>query len=541
MTMQTKEFDYPALLVRQGPESPPLVLFSASAVDINRWVGIPQKSRILEDGETMGFQRDDNEDRIKEIAQFYQNPHNVIHNPLLCAIRKAHGVEVSFVPAEGDDMHGQNCPGTLKIALTDRTEQPLSQLFRDARLALEERIPDLASLELSNEKYTAIRERSDLAIPTEDVEEEDPDDVSDDSGDVTGLPEEALFEESHVTEFWSDLKAREIILEQVPDFEEDEFVGFSRDAVDSLLRPIVLVDGQHRLLGALKAASDSVDPMSDAYLKHAAELLKSEPSRQKVHDAIIAEKARKLPISLLLDEKPGEHVFQFVIVNQKATPVRPALLGTIISTSLSEDELAPISDRLERAGVELESARSATFFAKNSQSPFAGLVSRGFEDSPTDLLQWSVLLALIKMFRDLRGAKFYHQTSSRLDFARAWARWGLRESKIIEPASNDLTEILAVWGQSGGPWRDVFLAFWTAVRDRLADTGNPSSPSYWGHPRTSNLFNKPMLMTLATDFFSYMNDTSITIQKADDVKDVVDRWLAMSRRTISHATGSLPE
>jgi hypothetical protein len=136
-----------------------------------------------------------------------------------------------------------------------------------------------------------------------------------------------------------------------------------------------------------------------------------------------------------------------------------------------------------------------------------------------------VLLALIKMFRDLRGAKFYHQTSSRLDFARAWARWGLRESKIIAPASNDLNDILAAWGQSGGPWRDVFLTFWTAVRDKLADTENPSSPTYWGHPRTSNLFNKPMLMTLATDFFSYMNDTGITIQKADDVKDVVDRWL----------------
>jgi hypothetical protein len=47
-------FEYPALLVRQGSDSPPLVLFSASAVDIDQWVGIPQKTRILEDGDPAG-------------------------------------------------------------------------------------------------------------------------------------------------------------------------------------------------------------------------------------------------------------------------------------------------------------------------------------------------------------------------------------------------------------------------------------------------------------------------------------------------------
>jgi hypothetical protein len=36
--------EYPALLARQGFDSPPLALFSASAVDINQWVGIPQKT-----------------------------------------------------------------------------------------------------------------------------------------------------------------------------------------------------------------------------------------------------------------------------------------------------------------------------------------------------------------------------------------------------------------------------------------------------------------------------------------------------------------
>jgi hypothetical protein len=34
-----------------------------------------------------------------------------------------------------------------------------------------------------------------------------------------------------------------------------------------------------------------------------------------------------------------------------------------------------------------------------------------------------------------------------------------------------------------------------------------------------------MLMTLATDFFSFMNETRRTISSADDVKAAVDEWL----------------
>src|SRR3712207_6311439 len=80
-------YEYPAIMVRQGSGAPPIVLLSASAVEIDRWVGVPQKTRILE-GETIGFQRDVSESRIQQIAKFYSDPRNVIHNPLLCAVRR---------------------------------------------------------------------------------------------------------------------------------------------------------------------------------------------------------------------------------------------------------------------------------------------------------------------------------------------------------------------------------------------------------------------------------------------------------------------
>ncbi|PLZ99955.1 hypothetical protein CEN50_05380 [Fischerella thermalis CCMEE 5268] len=52
---------------------------------------------------------------------------------------------------------------------------------------------------------------------------------------------------------------------------------------------------------------------------------------------IEADVARKLPVSLLMSNDPAEQVFQFVVVNQKATPTKTSLLGTIISTSLSTE------------------------------------------------------------------------------------------------------------------------------------------------------------------------------------------------------------
>jgi hypothetical protein len=524
--MPQKTFEYPALLVRQGSDSPPLVLFSASAVDINQWVGIPQKTRILDDGETMGFQRDDNQRRVEQIAKFYQNPHNVIHNPLLCAIRQKTGVEVSFTPTQANDLSNPNCAGMLTIALTERTTQPLVELFRDARLALEARIPELTDSQISSEKFTAIRSKVDESVPIEsDDEEDEEDDDDDDDRGGSDTPEEGLFDESHVSEFWQELRSRELILEKIPGYDQEEFVGFTRQAVEALLRPVVLVDGQHRLLGALRAASDSIDEASEAYLARVAEMLQAGTPVQDVRYALLNEKARKLPISLLLDEKPGEHVFQFVIVNQKATPVRPALLGTIISTSLSESELNPISDRLEKAGVGLEEAKAATFFARNPQSPFAHLVSRGFDNSSADLLPWTVLRTLINIFRNLNGAKFFHEGSSGPDYAKAWAHRSLAGSEIVATDSQNSDDLVAAWGKSGGPWRDVFMAFWTAVRDNLGDTENTEAPNYWGKPRTSNLFNKPMLMTLATDFFSFMNETRLTISNAEDVEAGVDEWL----------------
>jgi hypothetical protein len=447
----------------------------------------------------------------------------------LCAIRQKVGIDVNFAPVAGEiDEKTTAVAGTLTISVKARATQSLVDLFRDAREALEQRVPELADRQLPDALISKLRTQSETIFPSDtndEYGEEDSVEGNDEStgstGDLNQSGEEALFEESHVAEFWSELKARETLLDRLGNqFNGDEFVGFGRDAVEAYLRPVILVDGQHRLLGALQAARKSIDTDPNI-LTRAAELLEAGTATNAVENSLLVERARRLPISMLLDANPGEHVFQFVVVNQKATPVRPALLATIISTSLSETELEPITERLESAGIPLKSSRAISFFARNPSSPFANLVTRGFENEGLELLPWTVLGQLVGMFRDLRGARYFHD--GKLDYADAWKRRGLEASKITNGATSGTA--YDAWRDPDGPWKDVFIAFWGAVRDTLGNTTNPDAHNYWGRPRTSNLFNKPSLLTIATDFFAYIHEARRPIHTAEEVKDLVEEWL----------------
>lgn len=516
----TKTYSYPAVRILQSGSAQPLVLLAAKATEIDRWAGVPQKLRVVVDEEVntelLGFQRDEDKDRIAQIAQFYADANNVLQNPLLCAIRKAVGQEVTFIAGAGEP-EGDTSRGQLKITVTDRSELSLASLFKETREFLEERVPALAGQKPSDHLVTRLRSMLNSAEDTE----------TGDTDDAEAVPlEEALTEQSHIAEFWDAIAAREQVLGELGNkFDGDEFLGFSRHVLEAYLCPVILVDGQHRLLGALQAADTALQQDSNR-ITRVAELLAADPNADadQIQFDLRTEKARVLPISLLLDERPEEHVFQFVVVNQKATPVRAALLGTIISTSLAEEELGSIAERLESAGVPLQSSMAITYFAKNENSPFAGLVTRGLLGDGTEKLPWSVLGQIVGMFRNLRGAKYFHDP--KIDYADIWKRRLLDSSGVCTDWNlYEASSAFDYWQQGDGPWRDVFVNFWTAVRDTLGETANKSAPNYWGQPRSSNLFNKPSLLTLATDFFAYLVESKQMIASADSVKGLVADWL----------------
>ncbi|MBB5747051.1 hypothetical protein [Brevundimonas variabilis] len=550
------EKTYEAVLVQDGPDSKPVVLFSAPATDVEQWIGVPQRL-MLGDDETVGFQRTVSDTRREALAQFFSNPDNIIQNPLLGAIRAERGIEVEFTPTSAETPN----LGHISIKTSNEEEKSLKTLFGEVRQALEARELKLLDRPFPVDLYQSLEglaRSSKLVLetqwqtnanaasldednsfdgqdPDEDADaqfdEEGEDETSDLGegsilgGDLATAVEDAL-EQTHITEFWDQLRAREKLAENLgANCPTDALLGFTREVLISYLRPIILVDGQHRLAGAVEAALRRINREVGFNDEAAARLGEGVPlaevlALQKV------EASRRLPMSVTLNHSPAEHVFQFVVVNQRATPVPKALLGTIVSTSLNDQELDSIRRRLEKASIPVEGSQVVAALTRNTASPFFGLVARGFDPDNASKLPWSVVGSLAEMFRLLKGGIFYHQ--SKPDHAATWAKLFLPQSQVIDDWSgNGFKDELAYWRDPAGPWQPMFVAFWIAVRDRIANVEDPDSGNYWGNPRTSNLFNKPSLTILQTDFFAYLVTLQATLDTVDDVNRHVAQWLKL--------------
>lgn len=520
------EFRYPAIISEQVEGGKRLVSFSAPAAEIERWGGIPQKKRFDDGEESAGFQREHNNKRIEEIAVFLADSQNTLQNPLLCSERSAKDARVEFV-----SMAENECVGELIVTIPAYEALTMLEIFERVQDYLEERVPSLKGKAPSEDAIARLQFRArQVGLLGADAQDLESISGGDDSEEAIEMDENegggstsALFEESHIAEFWEEVAARHAVLKKLgSSYTQDSFLGFTREAMESYIRPVVIMDGQHRLRGALVAAKRTLD--TSAAMAETERRVTSGESPDVVTDDLILKASRRLPISLLLDPNPAEHVFQFVVVNQKATPIGRALLGTIVSTSLSEGELEMVTARLERAGIPLDESRAASFVARNKRSPFAGLVDLGMSGvNQNEQLPWPVMVSLVQIFRDLRGASPYHQKN---DYAATWRAKLLDQSSIVagyQAAGYDTA--FAYWSSIDGPWRGVFIEFWTAVRDFFGSNKDKNDHNYWGNPRKSNLFNKPTLHILAADFFRYMSMTKTSVENDEQVKDIVADWL----------------
>jgi len=521
------EFRYKAIQVKQTVSGKMLTLFAAPSTEINEWVGIPQKKRFGSGEETAGFQREENRLRIKSLCDFYLNDNNVIQNPLLCATRDIPLSSVRFEP-ENSTIIANDYIGEIIISIPDFSSLSFKQIIGQVREYIENRVPELKTRVPSESLIMALKEQAAQIghiasenVMNEEVDQDEERDIDSESNE-NGDPSSVLFEESHIIDFWQEVAARHELLKfiDVP-IDGDEFLGFTREALLSYLQPVVLVDGQHRLRGALQAAQTRLNDASTQ--QEIEERIANGETPEAVESDIRKREARRLPVSLLMSNDPAEQVFQFVIVNQKATPIGRALLGTIVSTSLSNEEMDKVASRLKSAGIQLEESQAITYLARHPDSPFSGLVERGLTGDAKDLLQWNVFSSLITIFRDLRGGKLFGQ---RNDYADLWRQRYLANSAIVSNYEEHNCETpYEYWRKLDGPWRDVFIKFWTKIRDTFGNTSDPDKHNYWGKPRESNLFNKISLTILAADFFQYLNDTRTIIDSASQISDLVDNWL----------------
>lgn len=521
----TKKFRYPALLNKQGAAAKPIVMFSAPAVEIEAWAGIPQKKQFGDSDESLGFQREQNDKRIASLKKFFQDPQNVIQNPLLCSARVKDVQQLNFVPSSGDGS-GESQFGHIEIEVEDFGQLPFQDILLRVRQYLEQRVPELAGRAPTKELILALTERARLAghinefeTPSSELTEQSDDIPVESENSGVGA---VLFEESHIYDFWEEVAARHEIAIKIPDpIMGEEFIGFSREALSSYLCPIVLVDGQHRLRGAVAAAHDRLQ--DESLQSKIEERIAAGESPDVVDADLLLQESRHLTLSLLLTDDPAEQVFQFVVVNQKATPIGRALLGTIVSTTLSNDELSRVATRLKNAAIELEESQAITYLARHTESPFCGLVERGMAADQKDALQWNVFASIINIFKDLSGGRLFHQKN---DYADVWRKKFLDSSPITDNFETaGCKSRMEYWSKLDGPWRAVFIQFYTKIRDKFGNIQDPDKPNYWGKSRQSNLFNKISLTILAADFFEYLVTRKQIISSAQEINGLVDDWL----------------
>ncbi|EHB7488721.1 hypothetical protein JV265_004745, partial [Salmonella enterica subsp. enterica serovar Kentucky] len=461
--------------------------------------------------------------RLNELKKFYLNQKNVVQNTLICAIRDIAGCKVSFKGKDSSD-----CAGTLKIEFPSFYDMPIIDLFGILRQSLESRLNGKVKISISEEDKQELKKQLSILNEAKIDDQEDKHPLDDlESENVEEIKESEqdslIFDESHIADFIKEIALRHEILKENPELyiERDEFLGFKKDSLISFILPVSLVDGQHRLLGAIGEINTRLE--TGEFDDELSLSLNNGTDATMANTEILKKHTRVLPVSLLMSDSPSEQVFQFVVINQKATPIERSLLGTIVSTTLTNDEMEVVSQRLMDSGIKLEEARAITWIAKNPVSPFSNLVERGVNSDSKDMLQWSVMGKIINIFKELRGGILFGE---RNDYAKIWQEKYLSTSGVVsEFDDNVFSSAYDYWRSLEGPWRELFVCFWNKVSDKLAQRENKDRKNFWGAPRESNIFNKISLMILSSDFFQFLVETRTGIDSKEHLKSLVDEWL----------------
>jgi hypothetical protein len=544
-------FEYAAIRYSQLPscgDQSTIICLVAPCDEILTWAGIPRKAEAVasdEEEETAyirlhGYQRESNRIRVEKLVEFYQNPQNVIPTSILLARRFSNLVEFEATGTDLDFGSVSATPGLLRITSNVDRDAPFEMLLQMLCDVLQQRHAELTPTLVDDalvDRYQALFAATEFRglvqpIASEEVasSERDAAESSMDEGDEDEGNQAAVNPynpDSHVVDFYTEILLRMRLCQRIPPLNSrQEILGLTRATVLDYLAPVTVVDGQHRLLGALA----SLDALTESYLgsPSAHELYASgAKSGAELEREFRRSNRRVFSATLMLGDNWVEHVFQFVVVNQKVNKINNALLSSIISTSLTAKEIDTIQNRLEAAGIPTDDYRIMGRLINDRTSPFSGCVKQGFAADAANeriKLDYSVLNTLAKHFRMLSLRPIDRRGPGAINAPRLWRDQHLKRSPYF--ASHEAATLLAgndVWEHPvRGLWLDVFVDFWRIARARLADDQNPLAR--WADPNESNLFNGATMGTIEADFFEFLFEKEIVPNDATDFRAAMDRY-----------------
>ena len=253
-----------------------------------------------------------------------------------------------------------------------------------------------------------------------------------------------------------------IAVHAIPDVEVRELV----EALEALCRPALVVDGQHRLLGAALADQPIV-----------------------------------LPVVLLPHATWVDQVFQFVLINEAAKKVDTSLLTDIFGNSLTPDEQDEVRHRLDASKIDVEARIAAVVADQHPDSPFKGLVRVNIggtmpAEATRGFLTEGTIRQLISGGRG--GTKGFRNSDAFYE-------------SVVSPTFAD-REAWESWVD--GIWQRYWYAFWGAVRDYYNEEaiGAGYGKPLWTADEQSNLTKAVTLRNLQDLFI----DKAIERSKATD-------------------------
>lgn len=419
-----------------------LVSFVASARDVVKWAGVPRKAEAGPTGTRTGFQRALDDQRAAEIGDFFGDHHNLSPTSLVVAFRPGLGrlEELTAEQESAFDDVGHTAGELRWLVISDQRD-------------------DKSTRDLVNDFLEDCKSRLASSSGDEDIEDSPTND-------------EAGFEvhDSHLQRFVSFLEDALVALDAERALPGGVAESELRVAIESLTAPAMLVDGQHRVFGALREAEHT--PFS---------------------------------ICGLLDASWEEQVFQFVVINQTSEGIPTPFLNAIVSSSLTQAEVERLESRLRMAGVRMEVAQAMDKAQHDPDSPFAGMIKFG-------TLGESGWLPHQGMARIIMG--WYSMSEPTF-------------TTLTQNVTSGSTKAARKESWQEGAWWNYFVAFWAEMRASLSQPSDEDEvdEDLWTS-EDSQLMRVATMQTLQQLFLEWMIYSRRQLPPdIDEFRSLVHDWM----------------
>jgi hypothetical protein len=468
-------FVYLGTAYRQATDAnaPWLVSFVATAEELLSWCGIPRRSEQNQ----AGFQRLDSPARVLRAKEFFEQSSNQSPTALIVGLHAGDQTsQIARIEFQDDNETATLRPCKVIVECEDLTATEAAEIVkRQIQGRLDAGIAS-PSFESAEGQEAAMNDEEAAALEEELLEEERAADES--SNDDTDESEEANGSQDEIELGHSVLRQLRQNIDDPTWLKEPE----NAQAIIDLAKPGTIIDGQHRILGAVACE-------------------------------------RNIPFTVvaLADCPWPEQVFQFTVVNYTAKGIPDQFITANAGLSLTTPELDQLKTRLVQARVKVIEYDLMKIVNFDSESPFYNLVNLT-DQRNNELIGYKTMVQVAKLWYDAR-----HQVFSMI-LPNLYPEVKGRGAK---------TERIRRWRDDD--WGKFFLAFWQVINERFADEpSDEPGEKLWsvGH---SQLMVAIVLLELERAFLENLNQQDeeyfeVVPSQADHIDSMVSKIRARAQK-----------